>query len=317
MGFNPKKDLPLGIFLMPDFFHSNRPKTSPSPCGLTPATIWLPPCSPSRPWRVGLEKKTWKGWEKDDIAIELSIENPGFPKPRKHHGDRYNDCQKFLLVYFWCSFTPSKWILVDARALDEHNPPWKPKTVEKKHEQTWANCFKFGDNYLLNHLICLQSWTKFQVTPANGATATLAARDLWLTYVSWMYRVLLGSWEGQVVSLIFGGAFFWGGYQQIGSHTTAKFRRGTKTLKHIKTLNPRVLDSTQQKNLLNLFQLGPGANSFPDDPFGQDTYRCFFFRSYFLDDFFSEARGIPWNEAWIGVFMVRKTFSSWDFLGVY
>lgn len=47
----------------------------------------------------------------------------------------------------------------------------------------------------------------FQVTPANGATATLAARDLWLTYVSWMYCVV-GLWEGQVVK-----AFL--GYQQI------------------------------------------------------------------------------------------------------
>ena len=87
------------------------------------------------------------------------------------------------------------------------------------------------------------------------------------------------------------GFFFLGGYQQIGSHTAAKFRRGTKTLKHIKTLKPRVLDSTQQTNLLNLFQLSPGANSFPDDPFWTRHLYKSLFRSYFLDDFFQK-RGV-------------------------
>ena len=99
----PKKDLPLGIFKCRIFSTPNWPKTSPSPCGLTPATIWLPPCSPSRPWRVGVEKKTWKGWEKDDIAIERSQKTRGFQNLENTMEIditiAWNFCQFFLMFF--------------------------------------------------------------------------------------------------------------------------------------------------------------------------------------------------------------------------
>ena len=109
-----------------------------------------------------------------------------------------------------------------------------------------------------------------------------------------MYGVLLGSWEGQVVSLICGGAFFffWVGYQQIESHTAAKFRRGTKTLKHIKnseTSSPR-LNSADES--FESFPVGSRCQFFSRWPFWTRHLCKSLLRSYFLDDFFFQKRGV-------------------------